>query len=227
VYDLYAVSNHYGGYGGGHYTAYARDGEGAWHCYDDSHVSRIEPDRVQSAAAYVLFYRRRAEAEADPGAAQTYVDCKCFGHLWSWDGQFLCRAESRIGVREFRAFMCVAWLRQRGERITTSHGHITAVHGSFDAPDGKEGCAMCQDLQFATPSYCCFCCHVLVATEVHIPSSQAALRRVRPTRTCRMPRRWRRSQHPLQRPQPRLRLQRRRCPGTPTRTPVVRTRQIC
>lgn len=27
IYDLYAVSNHYGGLGGGHYTAYAKNGD--------------------------------------------------------------------------------------------------------------------------------------------------------------------------------------------------------
>ncbi len=26
-YELYAISNHYGGLGGGHYTAYAKNGE--------------------------------------------------------------------------------------------------------------------------------------------------------------------------------------------------------
>eukprot|EP00808_Paulinella_micropora_P030219 g45117.t1 len=45
VYELYAVSNHYGGLGGGHYTAYAREEEGQkggddkwWH-FNDSSVS--------------------------------------------------------------------------------------------------------------------------------------------------------------------------------------------
>ena len=37
VYDLYAVSNHYGGLGGGHYTAYAKN-NGKWHDYNDSSV---------------------------------------------------------------------------------------------------------------------------------------------------------------------------------------------
>ncbi|KAG2482980.1 hypothetical protein HYH03_018107 [Edaphochlamys debaryana] len=76
LYDCFAVSNHYGSMGGGHYTAYARQpcqgaagGEdGRWHCFDDSHVSPVEPDAVRSPAAYVLFYRRRAEAGADPSA---------------------------------------------------------------------------------------------------------------------------------------------------------------
>lgn len=36
-----------------------------WYCFDDSHVSAVEPDAVRSSAAYVLFYRRRKEAAAD------------------------------------------------------------------------------------------------------------------------------------------------------------------
>ena len=66
-YDLFAVSNHYGGLGGGHYTACCSIGDGSWHCFDDSHVSPVSPEAVHSPAAYVLFYRRRFEAEADPG----------------------------------------------------------------------------------------------------------------------------------------------------------------
>ena len=27
IYDLYAISNHYGGLGGGHYTAFAKNGD--------------------------------------------------------------------------------------------------------------------------------------------------------------------------------------------------------
>ena len=39
IYDLFAVSNHMGGLGGGHYTAYAKQpGTDNWHCFDDSRV---------------------------------------------------------------------------------------------------------------------------------------------------------------------------------------------
>ncbi len=38
VYELYAVSNHYGGLGGGHYTAFAKN-DGQWYEFDDSRVS--------------------------------------------------------------------------------------------------------------------------------------------------------------------------------------------
>ncbi|KAL9933734.1 hypothetical protein V8E36_007392 [Tilletia maclaganii] len=60
IYDLYAVDNHYGGLGGGHYTAYARNSfDGKWYYFDDSSVRSVEAAAVQTSAAYVLFYRRR------------------------------------------------------------------------------------------------------------------------------------------------------------------------
>ncbi|XP_057825618.2 ubiquitin carboxyl-terminal hydrolase 5 isoform X2 [Cryptomeria japonica] len=59
IYELYAVSNHYGSMGGGHYTAYAKlIEENRWYNFDDSHVSSVSEDRIKSSAAYVLFYRR-------------------------------------------------------------------------------------------------------------------------------------------------------------------------
>ncbi|WFD35402.1 ubiquitinyl hydrolase 1 [Malassezia cuniculi] len=61
IYDLYAVDNHFGGLGGGHYTAFARNAEDRqWYNYDDSSVRPVSnPESVKSSAAYLLFYRRR------------------------------------------------------------------------------------------------------------------------------------------------------------------------
>jgi ubiquitin carboxyl-terminal hydrolase 4/11/15 len=60
IYDLYAVSNHYGSLGGGHYTAYALNkSTDKWYKFDDSSVSEIDESHVVSSSAYVLFYRRR------------------------------------------------------------------------------------------------------------------------------------------------------------------------
>jgi len=60
IYDLYAVSNHFGGMGGGHYTAYARHrDDNQWYRYDDSSVSSVNNSEIVSRAAYVLFYKRR------------------------------------------------------------------------------------------------------------------------------------------------------------------------
>jgi len=65
VYDLFAVTNHYGRMGFGHYTAVARrwnehEMEEDWTQFDDTGVSRTTGGGgVVSPAAYILFYRRR------------------------------------------------------------------------------------------------------------------------------------------------------------------------
>merc|ERR1712240_530669 len=60
IYDLLAVSNHYGGMGGGHYTAYAQNKiDNNWYYFDDSSVTQTNEEAVVTKAAYVLFYQRR------------------------------------------------------------------------------------------------------------------------------------------------------------------------
>ncbi|KAM6576600.1 hypothetical protein CsatB_028437 [Cannabis sativa] len=61
-YMLYAVSNHFGSMGGGHYTAFVHHGGDLWYDFDDSHVNPISLEKIKSSAAYVLFYRRVVEA---------------------------------------------------------------------------------------------------------------------------------------------------------------------
>lgn len=58
LYMLYAVSNHYGSMGGGHYTAFIRHDGDRWYDFDDHYVSPIDEGRIKTSAAYVLFYRR-------------------------------------------------------------------------------------------------------------------------------------------------------------------------
>ena len=66
VYQLYAVSNHYGSLGGGHYTAYGKNRmDGKWYKYDDSHVSKIDEEKARTSSAYVLFYRRKDTLNSD------------------------------------------------------------------------------------------------------------------------------------------------------------------
>lgn len=61
LYDLVAVDNHYGGLGGGHYTAYAKNFvDNQWYYYDDSRVSPTSPEKSITGAAYLLFYRKRS-----------------------------------------------------------------------------------------------------------------------------------------------------------------------
>jgi ubiquitin carboxyl-terminal hydrolase 4/11/15 len=60
VYDLFAIANHVGGLGGGHYYAYAKNYfDNQWYCFNDSSVSKISESELVTSGAYVLFYRRR------------------------------------------------------------------------------------------------------------------------------------------------------------------------
>ena len=58
-YDLFAISQHYGSMGGGHYTAVCKNIDGNWYEYDDSYCQRTSSNNVCTNAAYVLFYRRQ------------------------------------------------------------------------------------------------------------------------------------------------------------------------
>ena len=68
VYDLYAISNHYGSLNGGHYTAFVENPIAKkWFEFDDTNVSKISAKNnleeiekmIVSKAAYVLFYKLR------------------------------------------------------------------------------------------------------------------------------------------------------------------------
>jgi len=67
-YKLFGVANHMGGIMGGHYTAFGRTeralgrtepDDNTWYCFNDAHVSEIDPRMVVSPSAYCLFYRKK------------------------------------------------------------------------------------------------------------------------------------------------------------------------
>ncbi|KAL9182957.1 hypothetical protein ACHAXT_004236 [Thalassiosira profunda] len=72
LYDCYAVSNHFGGLGGGHYTAYARGEDGEWCNFDDSRVTTgVDESDVVSSAAYCLYYKRKDVTSDDSDVVMT------------------------------------------------------------------------------------------------------------------------------------------------------------
>lgn len=74
IYDLFAVDNHFGGLGGGHYTASARNFfDGQWYDYNDASCSKLGDAPRRSAAAYLLFYRRRSDKPLGPEYLQKIV----------------------------------------------------------------------------------------------------------------------------------------------------------
>ncbi|KAI4372132.1 hypothetical protein MLD38_010403 [Melastoma candidum] len=71
MYELYAISNHYGGLGGGHYTAYAKlIDDNRWYHFDDSHVSPVNESDIRTSAAYLLFYQRVNSTVTEPSASR-------------------------------------------------------------------------------------------------------------------------------------------------------------
>jgi ubiquitin C-terminal hydrolase/uncharacterized ubiquitin-like protein YukD len=58
IYDLFAISQHYGGISSGHYTALCRNID-TWVEFDDDRVSKALPSDIVTPAAYLLFYRKR------------------------------------------------------------------------------------------------------------------------------------------------------------------------
>lgn len=65
-YDLFGVSNHYGGMGGGHYVAYAKNYfDNRWYTFNDSSVSSMDESQIVSSSAYVLFYRNQRIKDLD------------------------------------------------------------------------------------------------------------------------------------------------------------------
>ena len=63
TYDIFAVVNHMGSIGGGHYTAFCKhEDTGKWYLYNDDEVLEVHDDPenfVSNRNAYVLFYRKR------------------------------------------------------------------------------------------------------------------------------------------------------------------------
>jgi len=59
LYDLFAVTNHFGGSSFGHYTADCKN-NGSWFNFNDSSVMRIQDERtIVNSSAYILFYKKK------------------------------------------------------------------------------------------------------------------------------------------------------------------------
>lgn len=80
IYDLYAVSNHEGNLGGGHYYTFAKNRDDAnWYAYNDSEVLTLSPDQLVSPAAYLLFF---SKSSVDDFKRQTLSRPDAWPHLF-------------------------------------------------------------------------------------------------------------------------------------------------
>ncbi|XP_046852979.1 ubiquitin carboxyl-terminal hydrolase 4-like [Xenia sp. Carnegie-2017] len=76
IYDLHAVSNHFGGLGGGHYTAFCKNPNGQWYDFDDSSVTSMSKERVVSSSAYLLCYTRRDDNSNSDDLDDQRMECE-------------------------------------------------------------------------------------------------------------------------------------------------------
>ena len=59
-YDLFAIGNHFGSMGFGHYIAYCKNHfDNVWYEFNDSSVSIVNENHLISSSAYTLFYKRK------------------------------------------------------------------------------------------------------------------------------------------------------------------------
>eukprot|EP00800_Vazella_pourtalesii_P019812 TRINITY_DN687_c0_g1_i4.p1 TRINITY_DN687_c0_g1~~TRINITY_DN687_c0_g1_i4.p1 ORF type:complete len:1290 (+),score=322.70 TRINITY_DN687_c0_g1_i4:294-4163(+) len=62
VYDLYAMTTHYGYLGGGHYVSFAKsEVDDNWYYYNDSSCKQTDENRVSKEPPYLLFYKQQGE----------------------------------------------------------------------------------------------------------------------------------------------------------------------
>ncbi len=60
IYDLYAVCNHTGGIGGGHYYAHVKNANDKWYRFNDANIMEIKNmNEIVTDKAYCLFYRKK------------------------------------------------------------------------------------------------------------------------------------------------------------------------
>jgi hypothetical protein len=110
VYDLYAVSNHLGSLGGGHYTAYALNRfDEQWYEFNDSTHRPIDPESTfgTSSSPYLLFYNRAASsADASPAKRGVLIRRQSVSQPELWP-------HSQVSEGQFRDF-------QRSTNLQTS-----------------------------------------------------------------------------------------------------------
>jgi len=89
LYDLFAVDEHLGGLGGGHYRAYAKNfRDETWYHFDDTHVTSCKPrDSVVRAYSSSVFHTGTANI---PCRTPTLIFCSTAAEVTSdWVGRLL------------------------------------------------------------------------------------------------------------------------------------------
>lgn len=135
-YDMYAVSNHLGGLGGGHYTAYALNRfKEEWYEYNDSQCRMLEDTSVveRNSTAYLLFYNRCSEDDdSDPSLGrrplirrQSVSRPDLWPHAQVWDSDF--RHFSRSSRRGLSASSPDSTMKSQSYEEDGDNGQVSSM----------------------------------------------------------------------------------------------------
>ncbi|KAI9138665.1 hypothetical protein BKA69DRAFT_1040757 [Paraphysoderma sedebokerense] len=118
-YDLFALINHHGGLGGGHYVTYARNPiTNCWFEYDDSKVTPKSEADISKVQAYVLFYKRQETDESRLFKEEVFESLENTGY--QENGVLI----SKLWWTRWK------WLTSHPGEITNSH--FVCPHGAVD-----------------------------------------------------------------------------------------------
>ena len=81
TYTLEAVINHHGGFGGGHYTAYAHKGEHGWVLCNDQKLAKVTDSEVTGSQAYVLMYQKQRVRQLPPHSVLQHLRDKARAYM--------------------------------------------------------------------------------------------------------------------------------------------------
>jgi ubiquitin carboxyl-terminal hydrolase 4/11/15 len=138
VYDLIAVDDHYGGLGGGHYTAYAKNFvDGRWYNYNDSSVSQVsDPSSAVTSAAYLLFYRRRSSGPL--GGPRFAEILEKYNNVEEDDATDSAGEDQRLGAGSSLNGSSGAGTGAAAARLQQDRGSVTTSARALSGPEDDE-----------------------------------------------------------------------------------------
>ena len=57
IYELFGITNHYGGCLGGHYTSFVKNANNNWYHFNDTNVNTVDVSKIITNNAYCYFYK--------------------------------------------------------------------------------------------------------------------------------------------------------------------------
>ncbi|KRY67480.1 Ubiquitin carboxyl-terminal hydrolase 4 [Trichinella pseudospiralis] len=143
LYDLVSISNHYGGLGSGHYTAFAKNCDTKrWYNFDDMHVSVVSEEDIVTKDAYVLIYLRQNKKVSSPPESDVDMELLLLIRQVDYGPHQIYHLEGDDGVVKSVGWPNKAygqWVKQRWIIHSSSfQSNLTQFHVEFQSPFSVE-----------------------------------------------------------------------------------------